>query len=145
VAGHDPYSKSELTGCEVEALKVDGAETVRRGHLQIWQVLGVKIPIGLGDVGVESDRVSSRDHGLFHGHVFKVSAGWPIAQQDAVAVHEGDGGKHEVGEIDQALVNLLVKTISLAAEDAVPVFHAESGANQPVVLGNGLVDNLVGF
>ena len=42
-------------------------------------------------------------------------------------------------------MNLLVEAVALAAEDAVPVLHAEGDADQAVMLGNGQVDDLVGF
>ena len=42
-------------------------------------------------------------------------------------------------------MNLLVQAVALAAEDAVPVLHAQRDADQAVVLGDGQVDDLVGF
>ena len=55
------------------------------------------------------------------------------------------GGQHEVGQVGQALVNLLVQAVALAAEDAVPVLHAQRGAGETVVLGDGQIDDFVGF
>ena len=42
-------------------------------------------------------------------------------------------------------MNLLVEPVALAAEDAVPVLHAQRDAHQAVMLGDGQVDDLVGF
>ena len=42
-------------------------------------------------------------------------------------------------------MNLLMEAIALAAEDAVPVFHAKSCAGEDVVLGDGQVEDFVGF
>jgi len=42
-------------------------------------------------------------------------------------------------------MNLLVQPIALAAQNAVPVLHAQRCAGQHVMLGDGKVDDLVGF
>ena len=43
----------------------------------------------------------------------------------------------------QALMNLLMKSVTLPSEDAVPIFHAERGTCQFVVLGSWQVENFV--
>jgi len=67
----------------------------------------------------------------FDGHVFEVATGGAVAEQDAVAVEEGDGGQHEAGKVGERLVNLLVETVALAAKDAVPVLHARVTPTRP--------------
>ncbi len=49
------------------------------------------------------------------------------------------------GQVDEALVNLLMQPVALAAENAVPVLHAQCGAGEFVVFGDGQIENLVGF
>ena len=53
-------------------------------------MFGVEVPPGFGDIGVEGDGIGAGDHGLFEDHVFEVAAGGAVAQQNAVAVHEGE-------------------------------------------------------
>src|ERR1017187_5104249 len=129
----------------MQRVEVHGAEAAVGGHLQIGQVLGVQVPKGFSDVGVEGDGVCAGDHGFLERHVFKVAARWAVAQQDAVAVDKGDRGQHETGQVSEALVNLLVQAVALAAENTVPVLHAKRDASEAVVLGDGQVNNLVGL
>ena len=42
-------------------------------------------------------------------------------------------------------MNLLVQPVALAAQNAVPVLHAQRCAGEYVVLGDGQVDDFVGF
>jgi hypothetical protein len=84
-------------------------------------------------------------HGLLQRYVFKVAAGRAVAQENAVAVEQSDSGEHEVGQVSQTLVDLLMEPVALAVQDAVPVLHAKGDADQAVVLGIGEIDDLVGF
>ena len=52
-------------------------------------------------------------------------------------------GQHEVGQVNQALVNLLVQAIALSAQNSVPVLHSKRDAHQAVMLGDGQVEDLV--
>ena len=108
-------------------------------------MLGVQVPVCLGHVRVDGNGISSGDQGLLQSHVFQIATGGTIAQQDTVTIQQSDCGQHEAGQVGQALVNLLVQSITLAAEDAIPVLHAQRDSNQPVMLGNGQIKDFVGF
>src|SRR5665213_124768 len=135
----------ELADLDRELIEVYGAQPAVGGHLQVRQAFGVQVPISFGHIGVDSHGIGSGDHGLLEGHVFQVAAGGAVAQQDAVAVYQGNRGQHEAGQVGQALVNLLVQAVALSAQNAVPVLHAKGNAGEFVLLGDGQVEDLVGF
>ena len=68
-----------------------------------------------------------------------------IAQQDAVAVHDGERRQHERGKVGKALMNLLVQPVPLPSKNSVPVLHTECGAREFMMLGNWQIENLVCF
>ena len=144
-AGPDFHIPPQLAHLHIQRRKIHSPQSARRRHLQIWQLLGVEVPVGFGDIRVDRHRIGAGHKRLLHGHVFKISARGPVAQQNAVAVHQSERRQHEVGQVHQALVNLLVQPVALPAQNAVPVFHAQSGARKLMMLGDGQVEDLVGF
>ena len=73
-----------------QLVEVDSAEAAVGGHLQVGQLLWVEVPPGFGYVGVEGDGIGSGNHGLFESDIFEIAAGGAVAEQDAVAVQQGD-------------------------------------------------------
>jgi len=113
--------------------------------LQIGQVFRIEIPVRLRHIRIESDWIGACDDGFLERHVFKIAARRSVAKQDAVAIHDGERGEHEAGEVDKALVDLLMQTAPLPAQDSIPVLHPQRHAAKAVMFGDGQVDDLVGL
>jgi hypothetical protein len=128
-----------------ELVEVHSAEAAGGSHLEIREVVGVQVPPRFGYVGIEGYGIGAGDHRFLQRYVFKIASSGAVAKENAISVKQSDRGKHEVGQIGQTLVDLLMETVALAAEDAVPVLHAKSDADQAVVLGDREIDDLVGF
>jgi len=124
-AGTD--SKSQIRSAQVadlgaDVLEIGPAKPALLRQFQVWQRDGVEIPVGLCDIGIHRHRVSARNQRLVQRDVLQVAAGWAIAQQHAIAVKHGQGGQHERGQIDQALMDLLMQPVSAGR----PEFHTSS-------------------
>ena len=79
------------------------------GHFQIWHRLYVHVPVSLGNLGIEGNRVNSCDEGFLQAHILEITPGGSVAEEHAAGINESESGTNEVGEVDRALVNVLVK------------------------------------
>ena len=75
----------------------------------MWHRLYVHVPVGLGNLGIEGNRVNSCDEGLLQAHILEITAGGSVAEEHAAGINESESGTNEVGEVDRALVNVLAE------------------------------------
>ncbi len=108
-------------------------------------MLRIEIPISFCHISIQRHRIRPRHDCLFQRHILKIPARWPVPQKNPIAIHNRERRQHEPRQVRQALMNLLMQPISLAAQNSVPVLHPQRCAGQLVMLRNRQIENLVGL
>src|ERR1035441_8943516 len=106
------------------------------GQLQISKRMPVQVPVGFSGVRVQRDRIGSGNQCLLQSHVRGIASAWPVPQEHTKGIDECQRWTHEICQVYQAFVNVLMQPLTWATQDAVPVLHSQGGAGQAVVLGN---------
>jgi hypothetical protein len=104
-----PATSREINDLYAELFKIWRVQISLAGHFQIWHRLYVPVPVGLGNLGIEGNRVNSCDEGLLQAHILEITAGGSVAEEHAAGINESKSGTNKVGEVDRALMNVLVK------------------------------------
>ena len=113
-------------------------------HLEVREVFALLPDEGAAE-SVRGHLVDRGDDRVHHLGVVDVAALRAVPHQNAHGVHDGEGRAHEGGKVGDRGVDVLVKSVSSPAENAVPVLHGGGVFGQVVVLGHGHVDDLVGL
>ena len=112
--------------------------------MQVLQLGWVSAEKGVTQ-GVHGDHVGSHDQRVPVGHVAQAAAGGAVPHEHAGSIEHDERRLHHVGEVGYDAVNVLVKLVASAAEQAVPVLHRHRSTAQVVVLAGRDSDDLGGL
>jgi hypothetical protein len=87
------------------------------GHFQIWHRFYVHVPVSLGNLGIEGNRVNSCDEGFLQAHILEITPGGSVAEEHAAGINELESSHSHLGSRE-----CVGEVRVLSAEDAVPVF-----------------------
>src|ERR1035438_2652887 len=135
---------TDLNDPRTKCLEGGRSQTALGGQSQVGQRTQVQVPVSLGRISVQRDRVGPGQHRLLEHDIFYIAAGWSIANEHPVGVDDRQCRTDEIRKVNQAFVDALVELMPGATQNSVPVLHSQSCAREAVMLGDGNVDDLVG-